>query len=331
MTTLLKSSIAAILNRGLGTFFLGQISRGEVRKSDFAFVVALRFLAFFVIAVFCSVIVFLTVKSFPILQKEGWRFLIGMEWNPNSDVYGALPFIYGTLLTSLIGVVIAVPIAVGSAIFLTELAPIKLGRIIGFLIEMLAAVPSVVYGLWGIFVLAPAVRVYIQPFLQKYFGYLPFMEGPPFGIGMFTAGLILAIMILPTITAICREVFLAIPTSLREGVLAMGATRWEAIRLAVLETGLSGILSAIVLGLGRAMGETMAVTMLIGNRPLISASIFSPGATMASVIANEYPEASSDLHLASLTGIGLSLFLVSLAVNGAARLIIAYSQRGLRA
>lgn len=250
------------------------------------------------------------------------------DWNPNSDSYGALPFIYGTLMTSLIAVVISVPIAVGSAVFLTELAPPAIGRLVGFMIELLAAVPSVVYGLWGIFVLAPVVRVFIQPFLQKYFSFVPIFDGPPFGIGLFTAGLILAIMILPTITAICREVFLAIPITLREGVIAMGTTRWEMIRLAVLETGLTGILSAIVLGLGRAMGETMAVTMLIGNRPLISSSVFAPGATMASVIANEYPEASSNLHLASLTGIGLTLFLVSLAVNGVARAIIAYSRRG---
>jgi phosphate transport system permease protein len=303
----------------------------EVRRSDFAFVLFLRVLAFLVIGVFLSIIFFLGYNSWPVFQKEGWHFLIGQQWNPNDETYGALPFIYGTLLTSLIAVVISVPIAVGSAIFLTELAPAKIGKPVGFLIEMLAAIPSVVYGLWGIFVLAPIVRIYIQPFLQKYFGALPIFDGPPFGIGMFTAGLILAIMILPTITAICREVFLAIPTALREGVLAMGTTRWEMIRLAVLETGLSGILSAIVLGLGRAMGETMAVTMLIGNRPLISSSIFAPGATMASVIANEYPEASSSLHTASLTGIGLTLFLVSLAVNGIARIIIAYSKRGYTA
>lgn len=316
------------IGRIFSILLLGHIGRSEVRKSDFAFVLILRLLSLFVICVFISIIIFLAYKSYPVFQREGWRFLIQQEWDPNSESYGALPFIFGTLLTSLIAVILAVPIAVGSAVFLTELAPPFLGRIIGFLIEMLAAVPSVVYGLWGIFVLAPVVRIYIQPFLQKYFGFLPIFDGPPFGIGMFTAGLILAVMILPTITAICREVFLAIPHSLREGVIAMGTTRWEMIRLAVLETGLSGILSAIVLGLGRAMGETMAVTMLIGNRPLISSSVFAPGATMASVIANEYPEASSDLHLASLTGIGLTLFLVSLAVNGVARIIIAYSRRG---
>jgi phosphate transport system permease protein len=214
------------------------------------------------------------------------------------------------------------PIAVGSAVFLTELAPRWIAKPVGFLIEMLAAIPSVVYGLWGIFVLAPFVREYVQPLLGSSLGFLPLFQGPPFGIGVFTAGLILAVMILPTITSVAREVFLAIPTLIREGALSLGATRWEAISLGVLKTGTPGIISAIILGLGRAMGETMAVTMLIGNRPVISSSLFSPGATMASVIANEYPEASSDLHLAALTSVGLALFVVSLGVNSIARLIV---------
>lgn len=309
--------------RFIGHILLGSAGQSEVRKSDFAFVLFLRLLAVFVILIFVSIIYFLFKNSLPILQRDGWQFLIHADWNPNEDQYGALAFIYGTLITSFVALIFAVPIAIGSAVFLTEIAPVRIARPVGFLIEMLAAIPSVVYGLWGIFVLAPVVREFIQPFLQKYFGFLSIFEGPPFGIGIFTAALILAVMILPTITAVCREVFIAIPNTLREGVLAMGATRWETIKLAVLETGFAGILSAVVLGLGRAMGETMAVTMLIGNRPLISTSLFSPGATMASVIANEYPEASSNLHLASLTGIGLALFLVSLAVNGVARVIIA--------
>jgi phosphate transport system permease protein len=311
----------------LGHILLGSAGQSEVRKSDFAFVLFLRLLAVLVILVFCSIVFYLFKNALPILSRDGWHFLTESSWNPNEDQFGALAFIYGTLVTSLVALVFAVPVALGSAIFLTEIAPSSLSRPVGFLIEMLAAIPSVVYGLWGIFVLAPFVRDYVQPFLQKYFGFLPFFEGTPFGISIFTAGLILAVMILPTITAVCREVFLAIPNTLREGVLAMGATRWETIRLAVLETGFVGILSAVVLGLGRAMGETMAVTMLIGNRPVISSSLFSPGATMASVIANEYPEASSQLHLASLTGIGLALFIVSLGVNGLARLIIAFSKR----
>ncbi len=277
--------------------------------------------------VFISLLFYLWNGSLPILKQSGWQFFIGRDWDPNADQFGALPFIYGTLLTSTVALIISAPIALCSALFLTEIASTKLAKPFGFLIEMLAAIPSVVYGLWGIFILAPFVRDHIQPVLGNYFGYLPFFKGPPFGIGVFTAGLILAVMILPTITAVCREVFLAIPITLREGVLALGATRWEMIKTAVIEAGFSGILAAVALGFGRAMGETMAVTMLIGNRPDISLSLFSPGATMASVIANESPEATSILHLSSLSAIGLSLFIVSLAVSGAARLITKITKR----
>lgn len=296
-------------------------NRSEVRKSDFAFVLSLRVLAVLVILIFASLIYFLWTGSLPTLQKNGWHFFFSQEWDPNSDQFGALPFIYGTLLTSVVALILAAPVALFSAVFLTEIASSKISKPIGFLIEMLAAIPSVVYGLWGIFVLAPFVRDYIQPLLSQYTTAVPFFKGPPFGIGVFTAGLILAIMILPTITAVCREVFLSIPTSLREGVLALGATRWEMIQTAILQAGFSGILAAIALGFGRAMGETMAVTMLIGNRPDISFSLFSPGATMASVIANESPEATSTLHISSLAAIGLTLFLVSLTVSGLSRLI----------
>lgn len=307
----------------------GTAGSTEVRRSDFLFVAFLRLVALLIIGLFLAIVIFLSHQSLPILSRDGWHFLFQSTWDPNADEFGALPFIFGTMVTSAIALLIAGPIAIGSAVLLTELAPPWLAKPIGFLIEMLAAIPSVVYGLWGIFVLAPFVRDYIQPVLGKTLGFLPLFQGPPFGIGLFSAGLILAIMILPTITAVCREVFKAIPVTLREGVLAIGATKWEMIRLAVLEAGLSGILSALVLGLGRAMGETMAVTMLIGNRPLISSSLFAPGASMASVIANEYPEASSDLHLAALTGIGLALFIVSLAVNGLARFIIMMTKRKL--
>ncbi len=287
----------------------------------------LRFLAVLVILVFASLIYYLWNGSIPVLKQHGLNFFIGRDWDPNSDQFGALPFIYGTLLTSIVALLISAPVAICSSIFLTEIAPQRVARPFGFLIEMLAAIPSVVYGLWGIFVLAPAVRDYIQPGITKYLGFLPIFQGPPFGIGIFTAGLILAIMILPTITAVCREVFLSIPISLREGVLALGTTRWEMIKIAVLESGFSGILAAIALGFGRAMGETMAVTMLIGNRPDITFSLFSPGATMASVIANESPEATSNLHVSSLAAIGFTLFLVSLAVNGLARLVTRVTTR----
>jgi phosphate transport system permease protein len=307
----------------LKSILFGNAAVGEVRKSDFAVVFFLRTVALVVIALLLCVAVFLIHQSEPILSRDGWRFFISSQWNPSEDQYGALPFAFGTLVTSFFALVLAVPIAVGSALFLTEIAPPQVARPIGFLIEMLAAIPSVVYGLWGIFVLAPFVRVYIQPLLGSTLGFLPLFQGPPFGIGIFTASLVLAIMILPTIMTVCREVFLAIPTLMREGALSLGATQWEAIKLAVLEAGLPGILSAVILGLGRAMGETMAVTMLIGNRAVISSSLFSPGATMASIIANEYPEAQSDLHLASLTAVGLALFAVSLLVNAGGRALIA--------
>lgn len=295
--------------------------RSEVRDSDFAFLFFLRSLCVLVIFIFLSLLYYLWHGSLPILSQGAWHFLSGTEWDPNSDQFGALPFIYGTLLTSIVALIIATPVAISSALFLTEIAPKKLAKPFGFLIEMLAAIPSVVYGLWGIFILAPFVRDYIQPALGKTLGFLPFFQGPPFGIGIFTAGLILAVMILPTITAVCREVFTAIPVTLREGVIAMGTTRWEMIKTAVLEAGFSGILAAIALGFGRAMGETMAVTMLIGNRPDITGSLFSPGATMASVIANESPEATSNLHISALAAIGLTLFVVSIAVSGTARLV----------
>ncbi len=301
--------------------FFKRYKRSEVRGSDFTFLFLLRVLAVLVILIFASLILYLWEGSLPILKQSGWHFFFDQEWDPNSNQYGALPFIYGTLLTSTVALLISAPIAIASAVFLTEISTQRIAKPFGFLIEMLAAIPSVVYGLWGIFVLAPFVRDYIQPTLGKYFGFLPLFKGPPFGIGVFTAGLILAIMILPTITAVCREVFLAIPTSLREGVVALGTTRWEMIKVAVIEAGYSGILAAIALGFGRAMGETMAVTMLIGNRPDISLSLFTPGATMASVIANESPEATSALHVSSLAAIGFALFLVSLAVSGLARLV----------
>ncbi len=300
---------------------LNSYNESDVRFSDIAFVIFLRLSSLAVISIFISLIYYLWSGSLPILNRFGWHFFFEQEWDPNADHYGALPFIYGTVLTSAIALVLATPISISAALFLTELAPRKIAKPFGFLIEMLAAIPSVVYGLWGIFFLAPFVRDHIQPFFSKYFGFLPFFKGPPFGIGIFTAGLILSVMIIPTITSVCREVFLSIPTSLKEGVLALGTTRWEMIKTAILEAGFSGILAAIALGLGRAMGETMAVTKLIGNRPDITFSIFSPGSTMASIIANESPEATSTLHLSALSAIGLALFFVSLSVSAISRMI----------
>jgi phosphate transport system permease protein len=256
------------------------------------------------------------------IERFGLRFLISREWDPVRDLFGALPFIYGTVVSSLLALVIAVPISLGAAIYLAELAPARVRGPLGFMVELLAAVPSVVYGLWGIFVMAPWLRDTVEPALVRTLGFLPLFGGPPRGVGMLAGGLILAIMILPTIASVSRDVMRAVPDTMREGALALGATRWETVRAAVLPQARSGIVGAVILGLGRALGETMAVTMVIGNRAEISASLLAPSYTMASVIANEYTEASSDLYLAALSEIGLLLFGVTLTLNILARLLV---------
>ena len=260
--------------------------------------------------------------SWPAIQRFGWRFLVTSVWDPVAEQFGALPFVYGTLVSSLLAMLIAVPLGLGTAIYLAELAPQWVRPPVAFLVELLAAVPSIVYGLWGIFVLAPLLRTWVQPALGSALGFLPLFQGPPYGVGMLAAGIILSIMVVPFITAVSREVLLAVPNSQREAALALGATRWETTRLAVLRYGRSGLIGASLLGLGRALGETMAVTMVIGNRPDISLSLFAPGYTMASVIANEFTEATSDLYLAALSEVGLLLFLVTIAVNGLARALV---------
>ena len=262
------------------------------------------------------------VGALPALRVFGWRFLVTSVWDPVAEDFGAVPFVYGTLLSSLLALLIAVPLGVGAAIYLAELAPGWVRPPVAFLVELVAAVPSVVYGLWGIFVLAPLLRTWVQPALGKTLGFLPLFQGPPYGVGMLAAGIVLAIMVVPFITAVSREVLLAVPNSQREAALALGATRWETTRLAVLRYGRSGIVGAVLLGLGRALGETMAVTMVIGNRPEVALSLFAPGYTMASVIANEFTEATSDLYLSALIEIGLLLFVVTVAVNALARLLV---------
>jgi phosphate transport system permease protein len=270
----------------------------------------------------------LTSRSQLSLHKFGFSFFTGKVWDPVSGDFGALPFIYGTLLSSFLALLMAVPLAVGVAVFVTELCPRNLRGIISFTVELLAAIPSVVYGLWGIFVLAPFLRDYVQPFLGKYFEWTGLFTGPAFGIGMLAAGVILAIMIVPIICSITREVLLAVPQNQREAVLALGATRWEMVRIAVLRNARAGIAGAVILGLGRAVGETMAVTMLIGNRPEIAKSLFAPGYTMASVIANEFSEATDDLYLSALVEVGLVLLIVTLIVNVCARMLIWSITRG---
>jgi phosphate transport system permease protein len=264
----------------------------------------------------------LLYESLPAIKQFGWSFIYTSNWDPVAESFGALPFIYGTLLSSLLAMLMAVPLGVGAAIYLAELAPFWIRPPVGFLIELLAAVPSVVYGLWGIFVLAPWLRVWLQPALGKTLGFLPLFQGPPYGVGMLAAGIILAVMTVPFIATVSREVLLAVPNTQREAALALGATRWETTRLAVLRYGRSGLIGAVLLGLGRALGETMAVTMVIGNRPEISASLFAPGYTMASVLANEFTEATSDLYLSALVEIGLLLLVVTVVVNTLARLLV---------
>lgn len=254
-------------------------------------------------------------------EAFGPKFLITSVWDPVAEIYGALPFIYGTLVSSLIALIIAVPLGVGSAIFLAELAPKRISSILTFFIELLAAVPSVILGLMGIFVLVPAVKS-VQPFLMKTLGFLPLFQGHAYGIGLLTAGIILALMILPYITSISREVILSVPQVLKEASLGLGATHWEMVRMVVLPYARSGIMGSIFLALGRALGETMAVTMVIGNKAKISLSLFDPSYSMAAVIANEFAEATSDLYVHSLIAIALSLFGITVIVNGLARLLI---------
>ena len=258
----------------------------------------------------------------------GWKFFLGRDWDPVNDQFGALTFVYGTLVSSLLALLIAVPLAVGVAVFITEMCPRRLKGPIAFTTELLAAIPSVIYGLWAIFVMVPLLRQYVEPWLGKTLGWTGLFEGTPYGIGMLAAGVILAIMIIPIISSITREVMTAVPQHQREAVLALGATRWEMIRIGVLRNARAGILGGIILGLGRALGETMAVTMVIGNRPEIARSLFAPGYTMASVIANEFSEATGNLYLSSLIEIGLALFIVTIFVNVLAQLLVWTVTRG---
>jgi phosphate transport system permease protein len=280
-----------------------------------------------VILLLAALAVQMTHASALSLERFGLGFLTTQTWDPVHERFGALAFLYGTVVSSLLALVLAVPVSLGAAIYLAELAPTRLGRALGFMVELLAAVPSVVYGLWGVFVLAPWLRETVEPALADTLGFLPFFQGHQAGVGMLAGGIILAIMILPTVTAMSREVIQAVPKTWRESAQALGATRWQAIRTGVLPYARSGIIGAVILGLGRALGETMAVTMVIGNRPEVSASLFAPAATLASVIANEYTEATSDLYLAALSELGLLLFAVTLALNIAARLLVRRTAR----
>jgi len=275
----------------------------------------------FMVSVVIAMVIALASDSMMSIRQFGFGFLKSLHWNPIKGEFGALPFIYGTIVSSLIALLISVPFSLGIAVFLVEQAPHYVARPIGFLVELLAAIPSVVYGVWGIFVLAPFLRVYIEPPTATLLGWLPLFQGPITGIGLLTGGIILAIMITPIISAVVRDVLAAVPGSQREAALALGATKWEMIRV-VLVNGAPGIAGAVILGLGRALGETMAVTMVIGNRPEISLSLFAPSYTIASAIANEFTEATDDLYLSALVELGLILFLVTFVVNGIARVLV---------
>jgi phosphate transport system permease protein len=262
-------------------------------------------------------------------HKFGFNFFLTRVWDPIFDQFGALPFIYGTVVTALVALLIAVPLGIGAAIFLAELAPQKISDTLQFFIDLLAAVPSVIYGLLGVFIVIPLMRESIQPALKRTLGFLPFFQGPAYGVCFLTAGIVLAIMVIPYIISVSREILLSVPREQREAALSLGSTRWESTWKVVVPFARGGIIGSIFLALARALGETMAVTMVIGNTPAISASLFSPGYSIAAVIANEFTEATGDLYLQSLIELGLVLFLLTFILNGVARLlIVATSQRG---
>ena len=303
----------------------------DVHFKDRIFSFSIKSLAFLFICVFFSMAVIIFLKAWPAFEHFGLSFFTNSIWDSYQQKFGALALIYGTLLSSLLALLIAVPVSIAFALFLNELAPRWLSISLGFIVEMLAAIPSIVYGLWGIFVLAPFLREKVQPFLSLHFGDVPLFSGSYYGIGMMCAGLILAIMIIPTISSLCKEVFRSIPHANKEAVLSLGTTRWEMFKVAILKGGMSGIVGAIVLGFGRAFGETMAVTMVIGNKVGLSPSLFAPSQTMASVLATQYAEADSRLHLASLTAVGFTLFIVSLLFNGLSIIFIWKTKKSVKA
>ena len=289
---------------------------------DRVFMFLLHLSAWLVLAIVVALFVVLLYRSMPAIRAFGANPLFSQVWSPNDNHFGVLSFVYGTIVTSAIALVVAGPIGIGAALFLAELAPRRLATPVAMLIELLAAVPSVVYGIWGLFAFVPFMRTVGGPALQKVFGFLPLFQGPIYGIGMLTGGLILSIMVVPTVAAISRDVFEAVPRDQREGMLALGATKWETMVKAVLPYAGSGVIGALVLGLGRALGEAMAVVMVIGNKPEIVASLFAPGYTMASVLASEFSEATGKVYISMLIEISLLLFVVSLIINVFARLLV---------
>jgi len=293
-------------------------------RGDSVYGAAITLFALCVPLLLAAIAAAILAAGWPALKQFGVSFLTSSAWDPVHGQFGAAPAIYGTLVSSVIALLIATPLALGVSLFLSEFSPLWLRQPVAFLVDLLAAIPSVVYGIWGIFVLLPLLRDPVMPFLRDtlHLGATGFFSGPAYGPSMLGAGLILSVMVLPYIASVSREVLYAVPRSQREAALALGATRWEMIRRAVLPFARSGIVGGIILGLGRALGETMAVTMVIGNRHEIAMSLFAPGYTMASLIANEFSEASGDLHLSALMAVGFVLFVMTLIVNAIARWLV---------
>jgi phosphate transport system permease protein len=302
--------------------FVKRVRAGE----ELSYLVCLAAATTVLIIVIALVYQLWTKSALPI-HKFGWSFLKGKSWDPNSGEFGALPFIYGTCITSAIALFISIPIGIGAAIFLAELAPPKISNAMTFLIELLAAVPSVIYGLLGIFILIPLIRAYLVPVLKMTAGGLPLFRGAFYGVSVLSAGIILSIMVVPFIISVSREVLLAVPTEQREAALALGATKWEATWDIVIPNARTGIIGSVFLALARALGETMAVTMVIGNTPQIAASLLAPGYSIAAVIANEFTEATGDLYLSSLIYLGLVLFGLTIVLNAIARILIIATRR----
>lgn len=290
--------------------------------TDAAFRTVLTAFGLLIIALVVWMLVELVLTAWPAIARFGAAFLWTSRWDPVHNVFGALTFAYGTVASSLLALVLAVPISLGVAIYLAEIAPAGVSTGLAFVIELLASIPSVILGLWGIFVMAPWLRNVVEPWLQAVFGWIPLFSGPAYGIGLLAGGMILAIMILPIISSVSREVLSAVPVTQREAAYALGATRWEVIRRAVLPYGRTGIIGAIILGLGRALGETMAVTMVIGNRPQVATSLFQPAYTIAAALANEFSEAVTDIHVSALIELAAVLFVITLIVNAVARWLV---------
>jgi phosphate transport system permease protein len=304
---------------------------GRLRAVDVTFHYITKLAAIGVLLILGGVIVSLIAGSLPALQEFGVSFFTEQRWNPVTEKFGAISPIYGTVVTSFIAMLIAVPVGLLIALFLTELCPMWLRRPIGIAIELLAGIPSIIYGIWGLFIFAPFLQETLQPFLIALFGNVPVLSslfaGPPYGIGVLTAGLVLAIMVLPFITSISRDVFEAVPPVLKEAAYGMGCTTWEVVRYVVLPYARVGVIGGVMLGLGRALGETMAVTFVIGNAHKISASIIAPGTTISATIANEFTEAVGDLYTSSLIALGLILFAITFLVLSAARVMLARIER----